>query len=189
MNKTELRRTFSRQRATYTSGQLYHLGEAVTQQVVLHHLLDAFSVIHCFVGSVEKGEIGTETLIRRILQDKKKLILPRICGADSLEHIVTTDIDHLKKNSWGIDEPPPGNTVKPEEIELVFIPALAADYQGHRIGYGKGFYDRFLSQCPAHKVIIVPEAALVDTIYPEAHDIPAHTIVTEKKVWHISKEK
>jgi 5-formyltetrahydrofolate cyclo-ligase len=64
-----------------------------------------------------------------------------------LSHILLTDATPIKPNSYGIPEPTGGIAVSPATIEVVFVPLLAYDINGNRIGYGKGYYDRFLAQC------------------------------------------
>jgi 5-formyltetrahydrofolate cyclo-ligase len=65
-----------------------------------------------------------------------------------LEHCLLTDQTTLKLNRWGIPEPLSGISISPQQIEVVFVPLLAFDQEGHRVGYGKGYYDRFLGECP-----------------------------------------
>jgi 5-formyltetrahydrofolate cyclo-ligase len=64
-----------------------------------------------------------------------------------MSHILLTDSTTIKKNKWHIPEPVNGITITPEQIDVVFVPLLAFDEQGHRVGYGKGFYDKFLAMC------------------------------------------
>ena len=101
---------------------------------------------HIYLPIKAKAEIDT-TLILTLLQGKdKQVILPRIKGSE-LEHILLTDITKLKINGLGIPEPEKGIKISPEQIDVIFLPLLAWDKSGNRLGYGKGFYDNFLSLC------------------------------------------
>jgi len=101
---------------------------------------------HLYLPIKAKAEIDT-TLILTLLQGKdKQVILPRTKGSE-LEHILLTDITKLKINGLGIPEPEKGIKISPEQIDVIFLPLLAWDKTGNRLGYGKGFYDNFLSQC------------------------------------------
>ena len=101
---------------------------------------------HIYLPIKAKAEIDT-TLILTLLQGKdKQVILPRTKGSE-LEHILLTDITKLKINGLGIPEPEKGIKISPEQIDVIFLPLLAWDKTGNRLGYGKGFYDNFLSQC------------------------------------------
>ena len=101
---------------------------------------------HLYLPIKAKAEIDT-TLILTLLQGKdKQVILPRTKGSE-LEHILLTDTTKLKINGLGIPEPEKGIKISPEQIDVIFLPLLAWDKTGNRLGYGKGFYDNFLSQC------------------------------------------
>ena len=106
---------------------------------------------HIYLPIKAKAEIDT-TLILTLLQGKdKQVILPRIKGSE-LEHILLTDITKLKTNTLGIAEPEKGIKISPEQIDVIFLPLLAWDKSGNRLGYGKGFYDNFLSLCKTNTI-------------------------------------
>ena len=100
--------------------------------------------IHLFLPIEGKAEIDT-TLILTLLQGRdKQVVLPKVNG-NSLQHILLTDSTKLRKNQWGILEPEQGIEVPVRQLDVVFIPLLAWDKKGQRVGYGKGFYDSFLA--------------------------------------------
>ena len=106
---------------------------------------------HLYLPIKAKAEIDT-TLILTLLQGKdKQVILPRIKGSE-LEHILLTDITKLKTNILGITEPEKGIKISSEQIDVIFLPLLAWDKSGNRLGYGKGFYDNFLSLCKTNTI-------------------------------------
>jgi len=106
-----------------------------------------FEYFHLFLPISEKKEIDT-TFILSILQGKdKNVVLPKIVSDGILKHYLLTDSTRLKKNKWNISEPVDGIEVPSDKIDVVFIPLLAFDKKGNRVGYGKGFYDRFLAAC------------------------------------------
>jgi 5-formyltetrahydrofolate cyclo-ligase len=74
-----------------------------------------------------------------------RIVLPKVEPGDQLVHLEFEGLHQLKKNKWGISEPQQGTKIDPKQIDLVIVPLLAANRHGHRLGYGKGFYDRFLS--------------------------------------------
>ena len=77
--------------------------------------------------------------------------MPKIKGSE-LEHILLTDITKLKINGLGISEPEKGIKISPKQIDVIFLPLLAWDKSGNRLGYGKGFYDNFLSLCKTNTI-------------------------------------
>ena len=106
---------------------------------------------HIYLPIKAKAEIDT-TLILTLLQGKdKQVILPKIKGSE-LEHILLTDNTKLKINNLGIPEPEKGIKITPEQIDVIFLPLLAWDKSGNRLGYGKGFYDKFLSLCKTNTI-------------------------------------
>ncbi|WP_448606319.1 5-formyltetrahydrofolate cyclo-ligase [Paenimyroides ceti] len=141
---------------------------------------------HIFLPITENKEINTEYLMH-ILQGKDKNII--ISSTDfetrSMHHFLLTDNTVIKKNAWNIPEPVGGISVLPDAIEVVFIPLLAFDEKGNRIGYGKGFYDQFLSECP--KEVIKIGLSLFEAV-PHINDvfetdIPLDYCITPNKTY------
>lgn len=120
-----------------------------------------------FFLSMPSGEIQTRDAIRRIVSDGKILYVPRVgldferCDMELVKAITTThsadDLDNDQifyhswpKNKWNIPEPPvsddDSNIAQPGDIDLLLVPGLAFDTNGHRLGQGKGYYDRFISR-------------------------------------------
>ncbi|MUH37754.1 5-formyltetrahydrofolate cyclo-ligase [Zobellia amurskyensis] len=136
---------------------------------------------HIFLPISENKEIDT-TFILSILQGKdKNVVLPKVVNKTTLEHYLLTDSTRLKKNEWNIPEPVDGIEVPIRKIDVVFIPLLAFDKNGNRVGYGKGFYDRFLAECREDVIKIglslfpAEEELITDTF---SNDIPLNFCVT-----------
>lgn len=138
---------------------------------------------HIFLPIEKNIEIDTEGIISILLGFDKNVIVPKVISNTELEHYLLTDNTKFKTNSLNIPEPVDGITVPPNKIDVVFIPLLAFDKLGNRIGYGKGYYDRFLSQCKTNVIkiglsLFEPED-LIEDIAPT--DIPLDYCVTPKK--------
>lgn len=102
---------------------------------------------HLFLPIKPKAELDT-TLLLTVLQGRDKdVVLPRLKGKTGLEHVLLTDNTQIETNQWQIPEPKDGILFDPKQLDVVFIPLLVCDLKGQRVGYGKGFYDRFLSEC------------------------------------------
>ena len=145
LTKLALRRSFLKKRHALSDKEHEDMSFAIANNCLtlpIWHL----EYYHLYLPIKAKAEIDT-TLILTLLQGKdKQVILPRTKGSE-LEHILLTDITKLKINSLGIPEPEKGIKISPEQIDVIFLPLLAWDKRGNRLGYGKGFYDNFLSLC------------------------------------------
>ncbi len=104
----------------------------------------------------------------------------------TMQHILLTDSTLIKKNTYNIPEPVDGVPIPNEIIDVVFVPLLAFDEFGHRVGYGKGFYDRFLSQCKAEAIKIGLSFFEAETKIKDAYegDITLDYCVTPNKVYN-----
>lgn len=102
---------------------------------------------HTFLSIPSKKEVDTSYLITVLQGRDKQIVVPKVSGERSLTHYLLTDATVLKPNAWDIPEPEEGLEVPAEKIDVVFVPLLAFDLDGHRVGYGKGFYDIFLKTC------------------------------------------
>lgn len=111
---------------------------------------------------------------------RKSFFLPRVNGVN-LE-ILPYDESRLELGAFHIEEPMGTNTVEPDEIELVVVPAVAYDKKGNRLGRGRGFYDRLLATTKATKIGIGYEFQIVDEIPVEPHDVKMDMIVSQKTV-------
>ncbi len=140
---------------------------------------------HIFLTISHKKEVDTNYLMH-ILQGKEKSIV--ISKADfathGMNHILLQENTVLKISDYGIPEPVSGIEISPEILDVVFVPLLAYDLNGHRIGYGKGFYDRFLEKCRKDTVFVglsffEPEPK----IFFESTDIPLDYCITPKKTF------
>ena len=103
---------------------------------------------HIFLPILKMGEINTEYILNILSGKDKNVVLSKSDFEElSMTHYLLTDNLVIKPNEWGIPEPQNGLQVDPKQLDVVFIPLLAYDETGNRLGYGKGFYDRFLADC------------------------------------------
>ena len=185
MNKAQLRIRYKKLRAEISSEEIEERSLEIANKALQLPIWD-YSYYHLFLSISEKKEVDTHTILH-ILQGKDKHIV--LSKADftsgGLTNYLLTDSTVIKKNSWGIPEPVEGIEIQAEKIEVVFIPLLAFDEQGNRVGYGKGFYDRFLAQCPDSVIkvglsLFPAEKEIPDT---SSLDIPLDYCVTPQKIY------
>lgn len=145
---------------------------------------------HLFLTISEKKEIDTEPILH-ILQGKDKNIV--LSKADfstgKLINYLLTDSTVIKKNKWNIPEPVDGIEIPASKIEVVFVPLLAFDKLGHRVGYGKGFYDIFLAGCKKDVIKIGLSLFEAEEKIPEilTSDVPLDYCVTPHKTYQFKK--
>ena len=110
---------------------------------------------HVYFPIEKNNEIDTKLIIQVIQGKDKNVILPKLnLGNKSFLNFLLTDATLLKENEFGIVEPQSGIQIDESQIEVVFVPLLCFDTMGHRVGYGGGYYDRFLKKCPANTIKI-----------------------------------
>jgi len=128
-------------------------------------------------------EVDTRPILRTLWARGARTVLPRVAPDRQLEHCVVENFAELEAGFRSIPEPIPScSEWLPEEIDLILVPGVAFDRRGGRLGYGGGYYDRFLSDCPAPRVALVFQMQIVDRVPREAHDRLVHTIVTDEEV-------
>jgi len=128
-----------------------------------------------------KNEVDTRYIIKQLTDSKRfNLYLPKVSKNEILP-VKVKDLSSLKKGYAGIMEPE-GESVSPEKIDIVVVPAVAYDLKGHRLGYGKGYYDRFLKSTQALKVGVAYDFQVVDQLPVEEHDIPVDLIITPTRI-------
>ena len=127
-----------------------------------------------------KSEVNILPLIEKFHAEEKRVYLPAVKGGNIIFKKFE-GISRMIKGSFNILEPQ-GEPLA-ENADVIVVPAVAYDYSCNRLGYGKGFYDRFMADgYSSVKVGIIYDFQLVETVYPESHDKPVDVIITEKRV-------
>ncbi|WP_309395938.1 5-formyltetrahydrofolate cyclo-ligase [Cerasicoccus maritimus] len=127
------------------------------------------------------SEVDTHDLMNRSFGGKD-VLAPRVNG-DSLHVHELNSLDELKPGAFGILEPVATlPEVATDSVEVILVPGAAFDLRGHRIGYGKGYYDRLLSSVNALKIGLAYDRQIVDTVPNEEHDIPVDILITNERV-------
>lgn len=122
-------------------------------------------------------EVNTLPLLRQALLDGKKVALPKCYGKD-MRFIYITDLSSVQASPFGAPEPVDDTPVARDETALVLVPGLAFDREGYRLGYGGGFYDRFLAKEPNHPTIaLCYDFQLVSNFQTDPHDIPVSIVL------------
>jgi 5-formyltetrahydrofolate cyclo-ligase len=149
MNKVEARNFFKKQRLALTNYEVN-----VAQDLLLIRFqemeLPFFNIIHSYLPIYSNNEPDPSPLIDwlRFSNPGLQIVYPRINAVDfSMQNILQEEDTYFEVNKYGIPEPVDGKLIDCLELDLVIVPLLGFDEQGNRVGYGKGYYDRFLSKC------------------------------------------
>lgn len=147
MTKNELRKTYKALRNGLSVNEVEDLSLAIANQVLKLPIWDA-SFFHIFLSIEEQKEVNTDYILNILSgKDKNILVSKSDFKTGEMIHFLLTDSTKIKKNAYNIPEPIDGIEIANDKVDVVFIPLLAFDKTGNRVGYGKGFYDRFLAKC------------------------------------------
>ena len=150
MTKQELRKIYLNKRQALPEAEYAQLNFQLYQNFFTQIDLSFSKVLHIFLPIIEKREPDTWLIIDRIRREfpNIRISIPRVNNqTNELENFFFEGLHQLKINDWGIQEPKQGIPTEPEKIDMVIVPLLCFDTNGNRVGYGKGYYDKFLLHC------------------------------------------
>ena len=130
-----------------------------------------------------KGEVGTDSLWEACKQAGKVCVFPKCVSDSEMIAVMAQEETDFTKSSFGIMEPASEQVFPKELIDLIVVPALGYDQSNFRMGYGGGYYDRYLEDFYATTVGLCFEELLVETVYPGVWDVPVDFVVTESDVY------
>ncbi|MFA7404266.1 MAG: 5-formyltetrahydrofolate cyclo-ligase [Pelobacteraceae bacterium] len=153
--------------------------------------LDEYARAECIaLYAPAHNETDTGLILTAAFQAGKRVLYPAVCGHHMVFRRVER-IEELREGAFGILEPcPTGVDHQADEADLIVVPGVGFDLSGHRIGYGKGFYDRFLHHPgrTAHLVGLCHDFQLTDGLVPaDIHDIPMEIIVSDARIIRIAR--
>lgn len=135
--------------------------------------------IFCYVGKYP--EINTSLFIEQALKDGKKISVPYCVDKSIMTAQLIKGFEDLRIGTYGILEPDPNTTetLSVSEIDLIIVPCSTADKNGNRLGFGRGYYDRFLSQCKGEKILLIRKQQLVESVPMDVYDVKIEKMITE----------
>ena len=175
MDKKELRRTIRERKRAMTEEEIIARSEALG---VLFAQSEAYKAAKTIYGYLPYNqEVRTVPMLEQALKDGKRVAVPKVYG-DEMKFLYLDDLTKVEKGYAGIPEPIADEPVANDETALVLMPGLAFDLAGHRIGYGGGFYDKFLAAEPNHPTLaLCYEFQMLPELHTEEHDIPVDTVL------------
>jgi 5-formyltetrahydrofolate cyclo-ligase len=186
MHKSALREQFKTKRQSLSSKELLKLNDLL---LIQFQQLSFSAVQNCMTyWPLEQfNEPNTDLFIRYLIHmiPSLKVHYPKINEQHQIDAIEVNDDTIFETNEWGITEPIEGNVIAPHEIDLILVPLLIFDQNGYRVGYGKGYYDRFLANCKEDAILLgisyfEPIQIIEDT---NEFDIPLTIGITPEHVY------
>lgn len=175
MDKKELRRTIRERKRAMTEEEIVTRSKKLG---VLFAQSEAYKNAKTIYGYLPYNqEVRTVPMLEQALRDGKRVAVPKVYG-DEMKFLYLDDLSKVSKGYAGIPEPIADEPVADDETALVLMPGLAFDPAGHRIGYGGGFYDKFLAAEPNHPTLaLCYEFQMLPELHTEEHDIPVDTVL------------
>lgn len=192
MTKAEARSYIRQQRKQLSEEAYQRFNHQVNERLANFLSKLKPGIVHCFLPITKNREVDTWPVIRQLQAEQIRVAVPKSeLETNRMQHFLLELHTHCPENSWGIPEPQ-GNdlqSIEEREIDLVLLPLLAFDRRGERVGYGKGYYDRFLSICRPDVLkvglsLFSPVEEISDT---SPLDVRLDAAVTAKKVWIFSE--
>ena len=175
MDKTALRAMIRQKKRAMTDEQIEKASRRLTELFIATEQYRRAQTIYGYLPYNQ--EVRTYALLEEALRDGKCVAVPKVYG-DEMRFIYITDFDGLETGYAGIPEPVADEPVAADKTALVLMPGLAFDAAGHRIGYGGGFYDKFLQAEPDHPTVaLCYDFQMLDNIETEEHDVPVDCVL------------
>lgn len=192
MLKAELRKIYLARRKSFLPEEIRRKSLQIAGNFFQNFDLRQIRFLHCFLPIERFNEIDTYLIFHRIWRDFPQIetLVPRVNSKkNEIESLKFTPETGLVQNSWQIYEPAHDEFVEAEKIDLVLVPLLCFDERGYRVGYGKGFYDKFLSRCGKNCLKIglnyFPPVAEIEDVYK--YDVKLDFCVTPEIIFTAEK--
>ena len=175
MNKQELRASIRARKRAMTEEEIVSRSEKLAQLFLSSEAYRNAKTIYGYLPYNQ--EVRTVPMLEQALRDGKRVAVPK-CYGDKMKFIFMEDLSKVEKGYANIPEPIADGPIADDETALVLMPGLAFDPQGHRIGYGGGFYDKFLAGEPHHPTLaLCYEFQMLDHLETEEFDIPVDYVL------------
>jgi len=185
MTKAQLRDKYKDQRLELSELEKETRSLNIANKVLSLDLWQS-SFYHVFLSISKLNEVNTDPILSILSGKDKHIVVSKSnLKEKTLSHFLLTDNTKIIINSWSIPEPEDGIEINAAKIDVVFVPLLAFDERGHRVGYGQGFYDNFLKACKSEVIKVgisffEPEPTIHDV---HDNDIALNYCVTPTKIY------
>ncbi|MEM6526330.1 MAG: 5-formyltetrahydrofolate cyclo-ligase [Bacteroidota bacterium] len=186
VDKDTLRQVYLEKRLFLSTDELARRNQLLLDLLISRISIKKFETVHLFIGMMEKNEVDTLSIIQSLsqLNSSVRFVTSKTQPKGILEHYKIDSNTRYEKGKWGVPEPVEAELADVDDIDLVLVPLITFDKRGHRIGYGKGYYDRFLKLVPgATKVGITLGSPLDKIEYIGKYDVALDACCTPFKYY------
>ena len=175
MDKQALRKEIRDKKRAMTEAEIVAASQRLAELFVASEAYRQAKTIYGYLPYNQ--EVRTVPMLQQALADGKRVAVPK-CYGDEMRFIYLEDLSQVEKGYCGIPEPLADGPMAEDKEALVLMPGLAFDREGHRIGYGGGFYDRFLAEEPNHPTLaLCYDFQIVENLPTEEYDIPVDLVL------------
>lgn len=176
LNKKDLRREIGAKKRAMTEEEILSYSEELCRRFCETEEYSRAKSIYAYLPYNQ--EVRTWEIIRRAWADGKRVAVPKVYG-DTMKFLWLESFDEIAAGSWNIPEPTFDEPEADDETALILMPGLAFDPMGHRVGYGGGFYDKYLELHKQHKLVaLCYPFQLFDFLDVESHDVPVDLVIS-----------
>lgn len=175
MDKQALRKAIREKKRAMTEEQICEASLRLGELFIRSEMYQQAKTLYGYLPYNQ--EVRTTAMLQQALSDGKRVAVPKIYG-DEMKFIFLDDLSQVEKGYSGIPEPIKDGPVADDPTALVLMPGLAFDAQGHRVGYGGGFYDRFLEKEPNHPTVaLCYEFQMLPELPVQEYDVPVDCVI------------
>jgi 5-formyltetrahydrofolate cyclo-ligase len=184
LSKNEIRNHIRQQRRNQSPSIIQRKSKAIWELLSSLQEFNRAGTIAFYVSIAREGEVDTIPMIEESLALGKRICVPKVVESFGLRFFEIRSMKDLNRGSFGILEPAGVSKILPQAIDLVIVPGIAFDKSGNRLGFGKGYYDKFLSKLKGEKPIIALafDFQIIDGIPSSKNDVRVHKIITETRI-------
>jgi len=183
--KKRLRKRFISERNALSANDVFSNSRFISSRLINTKAYVDAEIVHCYVSINKQNEVETRNLIQHMLDHGKNVVVPKMEGNGLLSHYYIHSLEELTENSWGVAEPASDdkNSALVDNFDIIIVPMVSGDVHKNRLGYGKGYYDRFLEGIKATKIGFLFDVQLCKNRLPtDKFDIQLDMLITESKI-------
>ena len=181
MDSVIVRNEVKQKRRELSSHDKQSMDEAIYRNIITHPLIRNQKMIYAYFSLNGQGEVDTSSFIEYALNNGIGIALPKIIDG-RIEFYEINSFNDLVVGTFGIHEPMAKCKRVYNDDAVILIPGLAFDYDGNRIGYGKGYYDRYLMNTKHKKIALAYNFQIYDKLEVKKHDVAVDSIVAENGI-------